>query len=125
MATAAPRAAPSGALASRELNGEVLLEELGELRQAQVPQRDLNDMALAARELGGMRVPEAQARLKALASGRFVTQPPLAGLLVRWGQKLRTEADVGALASHLERLALTSSIVSVLRRGQAKLKRAR
>lgn len=117
------RAPASGPLANRELNGEVLLDELAELRQAQVTQRDLNDCALGVRELSGVRVAEAQSRLKALATGRFAQQPALAGLLVRWAAKLKSEVDVPLLTSHLERLAMTSAVVSALRRGQDRLGR--
>ena len=121
----APRPAASGALSSRELNGEGLLEELAELRQVQLAQKELNDCALSARELSGMRVGEAQGRLKALAAGRFVGSPALAALLVRWAQRLKSEADVPILSSHLERLALTSAIVTALRRAQSRVRVAR
>ena len=41
----------SAPFAHRELNGEMLLEALEELRLAQVPQRQLNECAQAVREL--------------------------------------------------------------------------
>lgn len=119
MATA--KAQPSPPFASRELNGEVLLEELADLRNAQVQQRHLNDCITGLRDLEGVRVSEAAARLKQLASNRFAGQPALASLLVRWAAKLKTEVDVPLLVSHLERLALTSAIVTAMRRGSERL----
>jgi hypothetical protein len=107
--------------ASRELNGEVLLDCLDELRGAQVHQQHLTDCVTALRDLRGARVPDAVARLKYLAANRFAAQPALASLLVRWAQKLRGEADVGALVGHLERLALTAAIISALRRAAHQL----
>lgn len=119
MATA--KAQPSPPFASRELNGEVLLEELADLRNAQVQQRHLNDCVVGLRDLEGVRVSEAAARLKQLASNRFAGQPALASLLVRWAAKLKSEVDVPLLISHLERLALASAIVTALRRGSERL----
>lgn len=117
------RSQPSAPFASRELNGEVLLEELADLRNAQVHQRHLNDCVLNLRDLEGVRVSDAAARLKQLASNRFAGQPALASLLVRWAAKLRHEVDVPLLVSHLERLALTSALVTTLRRGAERLPR--
>lgn len=110
---------------SRELNGEILLEELADLRQAQVQPKHLHDAVLVLRELEGRRVSEAQTRIKALASNRFQGQPALAGLLVRWSAKLKSEVDVPLLVQHLERLALTAGIVGALRRAQDRLPRGR
>lgn len=118
---ATSRVQPSPPFASRELNGEVLLEELADLRQAQVQQRHLNDCVLNLRGLEGVRVSDAAARLKQLASNRFAGQPALASLLVRWAAKLKSEVDVPLLVSHLERLALASAIVTALRRGTERL----
>lgn len=118
---ATSRSQPSAPFASRELNGEVLLEELADLRNAQVQQRHLNDCVLNLRGLEGVRVSEAVARLKQLASNRFAGQPALASLLVRWAAKLKHEVDVPLLVSHLERLALTSALVTTLRRGAERL----
>lgn len=115
------RSQPSPPFASRELNGEVLLEELADLRNAQVQQRHLNDCVLNLRGLEGVRVSEAAARLKQLASNRFSGQPALASLLVRWAARLKSEVDVPLLVSHLERLALISALVTTLRRGSERL----
>lgn len=109
--------------ASRELNGQVLLEELAELRQAQVQQRHLDDCVANLRDLSGVRVSEAGARLRQLASGRFGSQPALARLLVQWAQKLRSEADVPLLVAHLQRLAIASAVLGALRRGTERLTR--
>ena len=119
MAAARPQA--SAPFLSRELNGEVLLEELTELRNAQVAQRNLDDLVRALKDLEGSRVSEASARLKSLATNRFAGQPALASLLVRWAARLKTELDVPLLSSHLERLALTSAVISALRRGAERL----
>src|SRR5438128_2020958 len=109
--------AASAAFQNRELNGELLLEELSDLRQAQIQQKHLNDCVANLRGISGVRVSEASQQLKAVASGRFGAQPALASLLVRWAAKLKTEHDVSLLVGHLERLALTSAVVSALRRG--------
>lgn len=120
-----PRAQPSTPFASRELNGEVLLEELSDLRNAQLHQKHLNDLVLNLRDLQGVRVSEAAQRLKALAQNRFSGTPALASLLVRWSVKLKVEADVPLLVAHFERLAITSAIVASVRRAADQLKGAR
>ncbi|MDP2269738.1 MAG: hypothetical protein Q8N23_00805 [Archangium sp.] len=113
---------PSTPFASRELNGEVLLEELGDLRNAQVPQKLLSDLVVGLRDLEGVRVSEAAMRLKQLAANRFSATPSLASLLVRWAAKLKVEADVPLLISHFERLAITAAIVASVRRASDSLK---
>ncbi len=118
-----PRAQATAPFVSREFNGEVLLEELADLRNAQVQQRHLFDCVLGLRDLQGVRVSEAATRLKFLASNRFAGQPALASLLVRWAAKLKSELDVPLLVSHFERLALSAALVAALRRGQERLPR--
>lgn len=113
---------PSTPFASRELNGEVLLEELSDLRNAQVPQKLLSDLVGGLRDLEGVRVSEAAQRLKQLAANRFSATPSLASLLVRWSAKLKVEADVPLLISHFERLAITAAIVASVRRASDSLK---
>ena len=66
-----PKAQPAPPFANRELNGEVLLEELSELRTAQVHQKQLNDCVVGLRELTGVRASEAGARIKQLAEMPF------------------------------------------------------
>ncbi len=110
----------SAALQSRELNGEVLLEELDELRGGAVQQAALIDLAQSARELTGMRLAEAQLWLKAFAQ-RFPAQPALGNFLVRWSQKLKSDYDVPLLVSHLERLALAAVVMSAVRRCSERL----
>ncbi|MFL5320366.1 MAG: hypothetical protein ACJ790_11970 [Myxococcaceae bacterium] len=102
--------------ASRELNGEILLEELNDLRDARIGPQPLVDCALAVRALKSARVTDAALKLKQLAGSRFQGQPALAALLIRWAAKLKSESDVTALVDHLERLALTSSLLSAMRR---------
>ncbi|MCA3014087.1 MAG: hypothetical protein INH41_17030 [Myxococcaceae bacterium] len=114
---AAARPTPSAPFVSRELNGELLLDELADLRNAQVSQKQLDDLARALRTLEGARVSEAVGQLKALAANRFAGQPALGALLVRWSAKLKSELDVPLLAAHLERLALVSAMLSAMRRG--------
>lgn len=121
MATA--RAQPSSPFVSREFNGEVLLEELGELRDAQVPQRHLVDLAAAVKDLNGVRVSEAVQRLGALAANRFAGTPALASLIVRWSKRLKADVDVPLLVGHFERLALTTAMVGALRRAAEQLPR--
>lgn len=119
------RSQPSSPFASRELNGEVLLEELADLRSAQVPQKNLNDLVVGLRDLEGVRVSEASMRLRQLAQNRFSGTPALASLLVRWAARLKSEADVPLLLAHFERLAVTAAIISGVRRAADSLKGAR
>ena len=113
--------AASAPFQHRELNGELLLEELAELRQGQVQQKHLNDCIANLKGMSGTRVSEASQQLKALAGSRFAQQPALASLLVRWAAKLKTEFDVSLLLGHLERLALTAALVGALRRASERL----
>jgi hypothetical protein len=114
----------SAPFAHRELNGEQLLEELRDLRGAAVNQKHLNDCAaVMVRELRGLPPTEAVLRLKQIAAGRFQAQPELAGLLVRWAGKLRTERDVVELCAHLFRLAAASALLGAIGRGSARLPR--
>lgn len=113
--------AASAPFQNRELNGELLLEELSDLRQAQVQQKHLNDCVANLRTLDTSRVSAAAQQLKALASGRFAGQPALASLLVRWAAKLKSEHDVAVLLGHLERLALTAAMVAAVRRASERL----
>lgn len=119
MAAARPQA--SAPFVNRELNGEQLLDELSELRNAQIAQKHLEDLARALHELEGSRVAEAVVQLKQLASSRFAGQPAIASLLVRWSTKLKSEVDVGLLVGHLERLALVSALLGAFRRGADRL----
>lgn len=113
---------PSTPFASREFNGEVLLEELTDLRNAQVPPKHLSDLVVGLRDLEGVRCSEAALRLKQLAANRFSGTPALASLLVRWSTKLKVEADVPLLIAHFERLAITAAIVNSVRRASESLK---
>jgi len=115
-----PKGPVSAALQSRELNGEVLLDELNELRMGAVQQASLIEMAQSARQMNGTRVSEAQAFLKAFAA-RFPSQPALGAFLVRWATKLKSDHDVPLLVSHLERLALNAVILAALRRSSERL----
>jgi hypothetical protein len=108
---------------SREFNGEILLEELEDLRAGNIKQMSLNDCALALREINGRRASEVQLRLKVLAQNHFSNQPALALLLSRWSAKLKVDDDVAALISHVERLALTNSMVAAVMRGHERLQR--
>lgn len=110
----------SAALQSRELNGELLLEELAELRVAMVPQSVMLDLSAHARELSGMRVAEAQAFLKTLA-GRLGSTPALGTLVARWAVKLKSDFDVPLLVGHLERLAVSAAVFAALRRASERL----
>ncbi len=117
----ATRAQPAPPFASRELNGEVLLEELSDLRGAHVQQRTLNDAVQGLSELGTARVTEAITRIKQLAAGRFAGQPAMAELLVRWAARLKTEVDVPLLVAHFERLAMTAAALHALRKAADRL----
>jgi hypothetical protein len=108
-------APPSSPFVSRELNGAVLVESLQELRDAQVPSRHLVDLVAGLRALSGARVAEAAVTLRALAQQRFAGQPAVASLLMRWGARLKVEADVPLLIGHLERLAIAFVLIPALR----------
>lgn len=118
---AAARPQPSAPFASRELNGEQLLDELSELRNAQVSHRHLEDLARALKDVEGNRAPEAAALIKQLASSRFAGQPALGSMLVRWATKLKTDVDVAVLVGHLERLAIVSACLGAFRKGAERL----
>lgn len=120
---ATSRNQPSAPFASRELNGELLLSEIDELRSAQVQQQHLVDCVLSLRDLSGAQVGDAVDRLEHLAASRFGGQPALASLLVRWAQRLRTEADLPLLLLHFEQLALTAALIGALRRAADALPR--
>lgn len=116
-----PKAQPAPPFANRELNGEVLLEELSELRTAQVHQKQLNDCVVGLRELTGVRASEAGARIKQLATARFAQQPAMAALLVRWASRLKSDVDVPLLLGHFERLAMVAAVMGALRRASDRL----
>lgn len=118
-----PKAQPAPPFANRELNGEVLLEELSELRTAQVHHKQLVDCVAGLRELSGVRASEATQRIKHLATSRFAQQPALAGLLVRWAARLKSDVDVPLLLGHFERLAMVGATTSALRRAAERLPR--
>jgi hypothetical protein len=118
-----PRSQPAAPFVSREVNGEVLLEELSDLRSAQVLQRQLNDCVQGLRELTGTRAGEAQAHLKQLAAARFAQAPALGSLLLRWAGRLKSDVDVPLLIAHFERLALVSATMGALRRAAERLPR--
>ncbi len=118
---AAARPQPSAPFAGRELNGEQLLDELAELRTAQVSPRHLEELARSLRELEGRRAPEAASQLKQLALNRFAAQPALASLLTRWAGRLKADVDVPLLVGHLERLAIVSAVLGAFRKGAERL----
>lgn len=117
------RPASSAPFANRELNGEHLLDELSELRAAQTPQRALDDLSRAVKELAGTGAAEASASLKEMAASRFAATPAVAALMVRWAAKLKSETDVTALGSHLQRLALVGAMLGAFRRAADRLPR--
>ncbi len=119
-----PKSQASAPFSSRELNGDVLVEELSDLRLAQVQAKHLLDLANGVRDVVGAPVPEAALRLKAMAGQRFAGQPAVASLLVRWAMKLKSEQDLKILSAHLLRLAVTSALLPSLRRAAQRLPRA-
>ncbi len=108
---------------SRELNGEVLLDELDELRGANVPQRQLDACAQALRSLRGS-VRESAAVVRQLAGERFADDAALASLLRRWATRLKHDADGPLLAAHFERLALVGGVMTAVRRAAQQLPRS-
>jgi hypothetical protein len=107
--------APSPPFASREFNGEVLLEELSELRAAHVQHKQLVDCAHGLRELTGVHATEATARIKQLATSRFAGTV-LATLLARWTSRLKSDVDVPMLIGHFERMALVHGVTAAMKR---------
>jgi hypothetical protein len=118
MAPSAPLSAP---FLQREFNGELLLEELRDLRGAGVGLKHLIDCSRAMKELRGLPLADAIVRVKQIASARFGAQPELAGLMVRWAAKLRSERDVTELILHFQRLAATSALIGAMGRGASRL----
>ena len=114
------RSQPSSPFLSRELNGEVLLDELDELRGADVPQRQLDECAQAMRALGGSAAQSA-AQVRQLANERFAQHAALASLLRRWATRLKHEVDGPLLAAHFERLAMVGGAMSAVRRAAQQL----
>lgn len=118
-----PKSQASAPFSSRELNGEVLVEELSDLRLAQVQGKHLLDLANGVRDVVGTPVPEAALRLKAMAGQRFAGQPAVASLLVRWAMKVKSDQDLKILSAHLLRLAVTNALLPSLRRAAERLPR--
>jgi hypothetical protein len=116
---------PSGSFSSREFNGEVLLGELIDLKDASLQQTQLDDLALAVEQLEGSTVSQAASALKQLAVGRYCEMPAVAKLLVHWASRLKLPADVSQLIGHFHRLALTFAIVGAVRRCAPSLKGSR
>jgi len=111
-----PKPQPSTPFASREFNGELLLEELQDLHG--VPVRQLSELANALDDLMGVRASEATQKLMQLAAGRFAMPPQLSSLIKFNAKKLKVDADVPLLISHFERLAITAAILQSVRRAE-------
>jgi hypothetical protein len=116
-----PSSTLSAPFVHREFNGELLLEELRDLRGAGVGLKHLFDCSQAMKELRGLPLADALVRIKQIASGRFQAQPELAGLMVRWSAKLRSERDVTELVLHFQRMAATSALLGAMLRGSGRL----
>jgi hypothetical protein len=101
---------------SRELNGEVLLDELDELRGGQVSQRQLDECANALRSLKEGSAPRVAASIRELAAHQYADAPSLGSLLRRWATRLKHDVDAPLLVAHFERLAMVSAVVSALQR---------
>lgn len=112
-----PKPQPSTPFASREFNGEVLVQELDDVRAA--PVRQLADLATALDELMGVRAAEATQKLNQLAAGRFSSPPQLAALLKLSAKKLKVDADVPLLIAHFGRLAITAALTQAIHRAGA------
>jgi hypothetical protein len=118
----APKKQPSPTFSHRELNGEHLLQELRELRLGQVTQKQLNACARELRTRANLSAAELSHELRTLARGTFADDPAIGALLKSWAQKVVSDADVPILASHAQRLAMTSALVDTLRRVSAGLR---
>lgn len=106
--------------ASRELNGETLVGELGVLHEARVPQRALEECALAVKGMVPGRPQEVAAVARAQAA-RHQAAPALASMLTQWAARVRTDDDARALADHLVRLATAAALLGAMRRGALRL----
>lgn len=113
----------SAPFASRELNGDVLLDELADLRLAKVQQKQLNECVAALRPLAKEPVSVAVRRLKHVSSAAQAEHPTLGRLLAQWGNRLKHDGDVAALVGHFERLATVSAVVGALRRSAERIAR--
>lgn len=109
-------------LASRQFNGEVLLEEVASLRGQGVSQRALNDLASALSVRAQSTAREVSERLRHLASNRFADTPCLALLLNHWAAKLKTPADAAAVVDHFQRLVVLSAIISAVKQAAPSLR---
>jgi hypothetical protein len=119
MASAKPKL--SAPFVNRELNGELLIEELADLRTGMVQERTLVDCAQCVSELVALGVEEARRELRTLSRERFAHAPALATLMTQWAGRLRLAPDVPKLVGHFERLSTTLLLLSALKRGAPRL----
>jgi hypothetical protein len=106
----------------RELNGELLLDELASLRAAAVTQAELNALAAGCQNWAKLDV---AAAAKVLMQQRATASVALSQFLETWAKKLKHPPDVALLAQHFQRLAMTSACISALRRAAATSRGAR
>ncbi len=107
--------------AHRELNGELLVAELRQLRAAQVPVGELHRLATALGRISGLSVAEAAASVRQLQRELLGPHSPLSALLRDHAGKLRAEGDPAALAGHFSRLANAAAALEGMRRASAAL----
>jgi hypothetical protein len=107
--------------AARELNGERLLEELGELAENGVTQGRLEACVMALRTLGRGSPSTATAEIRAVATDEFGDTPGLSRMLLSWAAKVRSEDDIPILLDHFERMALVAALAAAARRANRRL----
>jgi hypothetical protein len=116
-----PKPQVSPPFAARELNGERLLEELGELAESGVTQSRLDACALALRALSSLGPADAAAQVRGIAADDCGDSPGLSRMLLGWAARIRAEGDVPLLVGHFERLALVAALSAAARKATRSL----
>jgi hypothetical protein len=101
------------AFSQRELNGEVLLAEVGALRRQGVHPAAVQKLAVALAQAARTGPLDANALRK--VADRQAEGAPLASLLTRYADKVRHPADGPALVTHFHRLAQAAGLLAVIR----------
>jgi hypothetical protein len=104
----------SAPFAARELNGEMLLEEVATLRERSVPQTALEYCAASLARTATHGAAEVPDTVQQLVSSGARCPSPLAHLVAAWARKVRTDDDALALADHFSRLARVAALLPAL-----------
>jgi hypothetical protein len=104
----------SAPFAARELNGEMLLEEVATLRGRGVPQSALEYCAASLARSAGAGAAQVPDTVQQIASSGGRCPSPLAHLVAAWARKVRTDDDAVALADHFSRVARVAALLPAL-----------